>query len=536
VLSVIDRNNDTVFYRIHDENLLNALVGLSPKEAGSVMKMFIGGKRAMTNLITSSNPFFGVISNLPRDIQTGLIFGSENNPAKYARGILESFKSTITHDEKNQAFKAIGGGFGYSIAGSQRDVVKEVYSKMGVKKANMFMRGMMAVEKFNDSIESGPRQVEFYKILNEKLAEGWSEKDALLEALYQSSDVTLNFMKKGTIMRESFFKTIPFFNAGLQGLDKLYRSYTNPETRKQVLAKSLIYLAIPTIALNVIYKDDEDYDKVRKGIKDNYWLLKVGWFTDSPDWEDKFIRIPKPRDLAFIFSVLTERTMDLLDGEEDVMYDIDTTFKNLFVPSFRTVFAPLIDVYANKNWFGIPIVPQRLQNLPVDHQYDDTTSNLAKLLGKIVPNGLGVFSSPKNIDYLLDQYLGVIGDIALPLTTDSESAIEELLLRRMTTDPIYSNDEIQKFYDEFTNLETAHYALTKKGVMTEHYDKRAYEFFKDRNSTMSEAWRLIREIQASEQYEQGEKDDMIRDIRKKILKYVEESMKIYKQYEENKNN
>ena len=536
VVSVIDEDNNTVFYEIHDQLLLNALIGMSPKQVDGAMQGAIKVKRTMTNLITSGNPFFGLLSNLPRDIQTAIVYGHENNPAKYAASYGASLKSVATNDAKNRSFKAIGGGFGYSVSGSQRDIVKEVYNKMGVKNANIFLRATMWFEKFNDAIETAPRQVEFYKILNEKLADGWSEYDALLEALYESRDVTLNFMKKGGIMRIPIFKTIMFFNAGLQGLDKLHRAYTNPETRAATIAKSLFYLALPTIILTNIYRDDEDYKRLRQGIKDNYWLIKKEWFSNDPDVKGQFYRIPKPRELAFIFSTLPERIGDYMEGDEDAFYDLDTTFKNVFIPPLKSILGPLYDVAANKNWFGIPTVPMRLKNLPVDLQYDEDTSRLAVLMAKLIPDALGPFSSPKNIDYIIDQYTGIIGDIVLPLTTPSESAVEELFFRRTTSDVAYSNDRTQQFYDALVKLETAHYAFTQKEILTEDYDERAYEYFKERNGKLNESWAYIRAVDSSDEYTREEKSKIIRDERLAILEFVDKAVNEYRAYEKRKLN
>ena len=57
------------------------------------------------------------------------------------------------------------------------------------------------------------------------------------------------------------------------------------------------------------------------------------------------------------------------------------------------------------------LVPTRLQDLPTEEQYDETTDSISKWLGEHTP------ISPYKWNYLLDQYSGAIGDVFLPMIT-----------------------------------------------------------------------------------------------------------------------
>ncbi|SHJ70559.1 hypothetical protein SAMN02745751_03174 [Dethiosulfatibacter aminovorans DSM 17477] len=522
VLTVIDRESKVHFYKINDRFLHEALTSFNPMQLDGFFKAWVKLKRVFTDLITSGNPVFGTLSNLPRDIQTGFIQGHENNPVKYVGELGESFKSVIFHDEANQTYRILGGGFGSSISGSQRNMMKEVRNKLGFEKSGKGHKLLMGLEKFNDAIESAPRQVEFYKMYNQAIDKGMKQQDAVLKALYESSDVTLNFMKKGQIMNYPFFQVIPFFNAGLQGLDKMYRMTQDKETRKAALIKGLVTLTLPTIMLAWHYRDDDDYKNVSKGIRDNYWLIKYA--------DGKFIRIPKPRELAFVFSTIEDRMIRFLAGEDDAFEKLDDSFMNVFVPPIKPVGWPLMEVAMNKSWTGAPIVPYNLQSKPLDYQYDDKTSKFAIMIGKAMPNILGPYSSPKNIDYLIDQMSGIVGDIVLPLTTPSEDPVKKVITSRVTTDVVYSNDKVNDFYELKERLDEASTLYKAERIKTDDYNPAAQTYFSGMYSRINKYWDLIKRVEASKNYTDAEKEKKIRDYRKKIVAYADKAIEYYEKH------
>ena len=84
----------------------------------------------------------------------------------------------------------------------------------------------------------------------------------------------------------------------------------------------------------------------------------------------------------------------------------------------RTIFSPITDIKTNTTWYGGTIEGQKFVNTKPSERYDESTSNIAIWLGKVFNK------SPKKIDYLLDQYGGIVTDIALPATSiQAESGI-----------------------------------------------------------------------------------------------------------------
>jgi len=379
--------------------------------------------------------------------------------------------------------------------------------KVGAKNALSYI-GELILD-FNDAIETAPRLAEFNKAYKIAKNRGDSDYDATLYALSRADDVTLNFSRRGEIMNTAVGQSIPYLNAGLQGMDKLRRGLFTGEERTQTLIKSITMLTIPTILLWLAHRDDEDYEKLTKGIKDNYWIL---W--KNPD--GSFVRIPKPKDLTGIFSADFERALNAYFKEEGAgaFEGFQSTIADSLLPPVDTIFRPLIDVIGNEKWSGGKIVPMAMEYLPKTEQYDETTSRiaveLAQLIGKVAPDSN--FASPKNVDYILDQYYGGLADILLPMTTpttyvDADTLKDkynylampmaaimktgELIGRKFKADPSYSNNVVNDFYDLRDKTIKANNAYKNRKVMSDDVDLIAENQFKAYYKSISSMWKTI---------------------------------------------
>lgn len=80
---------------------------------------------------------------------------------------------------------------------------------------------------------------------------------------------------------------IAFFNAGVQGLDKVMRTFR--ERPGQSLAKAFLYITLPSIlAWALAHRNEEtaeEYKQITKWKKDLAWCVKLG---------GTWISIPKP--------------------------------------------------------------------------------------------------------------------------------------------------------------------------------------------------------------------------------------------------
>jgi len=515
IVGVITKSGKRQFYQVFDKAFLNSLTNMNPTQLDATVRMIASVRRTTTALTTGLNPIFGIASNAPRDFTQAYIFGSYKNPAEYVYEYAKALTSVIRRNDNYKTFRDIGGVYGSSMTTELRtknDFIRRLTKyrkgqKIRAKNALSYI-GELILD-FNDAIETAPRLAEFNKAYKIAKKRGDSDYDATLYALSRADDVTLNFSRRGEIMNTAVGQSIPYLNAGLQGIDKLRRGLFTGEERTQTLIKSITMLTIPTILSWLAHRDDEDYEKLAKGIKDNYWIL---W--KNPD--GSFVKIPKPKDLSTIFSADFERALDAYFKEEGAgaFEGFQSTIANSLLPPVDTIFRPLIDVTGNEKWSGGKIVPMAMEYLPKTEQYDETTSRiaveLAQLIGKVAPDSN--FASPKNVDYILDQYYGGLADILLPMTTpttyvDADTLKDkynylampmaaimktgELIGRKFKADPSYSNDVVNDFYDLRDKTIKANNAYKNRKVMSDDVDLIAENQFNAYYKSISSMWKTI---------------------------------------------
>jgi hypothetical protein len=496
IVGVIAEDGSRQFYQVFDKDFLNSLTNMNPTQLDATVKMIASVRRTTTALTTGLNPIFSIASNAPRDFAQAYVLGSYKNPAEYVYQYVKALVNVMTKTGNYKKFKDIGGVYGSSMTSELRnrnDFIRHLdkYRKgkrVSAKNALHYI-GEMILD-LNDAIETAPRLSEFnkaYKIAEKK---GMAEYDRLLYALRKSEDVTLNFARKGEVMNTAIGQSIPYLNAGLQGMDKLRRGLFTGEERLQTLIKALTMFTIPTILLWLAHKDDEDYERLSKGIKDNYWIL---WKKD----DGSFFRIPKPKDLAAIFSSDFERALNAYFKEQGAgaFEGFQSTIADSLLPPVSTIFRPIIDVYKNEKWSGGKIVPMSMEYLPKTEQYDETTSRIAVILAQAISKvpfmSDSLFASPKNVDYVLDQYYGGLADILLSMTTPNSYTTVEFIRRKFSADPSYSNDIVSNFYDLRDKTMKANNAYKNRGVISDDVDFIAENQFKAYYKSISSMWKSV---------------------------------------------
>ena len=422
-------------------------------------------------LVTGVNPFFGV-RNFLRDVPTAYLQGTVDNPIKFVANMADAAKQVARKDPLYEQYKALGGKMqGYY--NTERGLAPEsLPTKLGrgfAQAVGVFNETLEAIPRYGEYLGSLKRDTGFYgadKALREDLIRH-ADEDTLQRALYNSGEVTVNFARKGDVTKE-VDKAVPYLNAAVQGIDRAVRSLSRPQS----WAKGIGALTIPSLGLLYInYKvDREGYDKLDNRTKDTYYLIPMG--------DSQFIKLPKSRESGVLFVTLAERLIRQMTGQEDAFKDFRNTVATNFAPQnpiTNSIVAPaLYYLPQNKDFANRTIVPQAM----VDDgrskylQYDDSTSAIGKWVGQVaadlgINDGQGL--SPKQIDYLIDSYTGLIGDILLPATTQGESWIENVATRPFTADSVYSNRAQSDFYDAYDAAKRASADLNLTGDVDGEY-------------------------------------------------------------------
>lgn len=454
IVTVKDRNGKTVHYEIYDAYLLEALLNTDPTHLDKITRVIIVLRRVFQSLITTFEPTF-LARNISKDSSQGFV-GSKIPMHQYHAAIIKALYQEVTKGEWSKSYKRSGGGYA-SPAGANRDALKETMASVipGWKRKHPIQTILQTAEKVSDAIEQAPRLAE-YRFHVEKNGDTFEGR---LEGLLLAKDVTVNFTRKGQIMRTSWANAIPFLNPALQGVDKFRR--LNTDDIAKTLPRAFIGILLPTLVLYAINHDDEDYKRLSKYAKDNYYHFKT-------DEKGVFTRIPKPRDLGMVYSSMFERALDAFVEKDPTAWD--EFFVNLassFAPPVEPITEAWSDAQNNKTWYDGDIVPYAYQDLEKDQQFDDRTSWFSKQLAKIIPDSSNL-SSPMVLDYLIQQYTGLIGKLVIPMTDNIKGNGFSSFNNTFTTDVAYSNNVVPKFYDRLREMESA-IATAKAGRPVKGY-------------------------------------------------------------------
>ena len=479
-----------------DDTLFDAVKALSPDtaESNKLTRVARGANNLFKSLVTGYNPTF-LARNVIRDLQTAGL--NTRDAAAFARNYPRALAEIKNNGEYWQLYKALGGVYS-SVFDYTTGTVKEPKGRMG--------KVMARVEALNMAAEQAPRLAEFMGVMQEAEAakqrgEAVSDLAAEADALYAAADVTVNFGRSGSLGKVLNANYVPFLNPGVQGLDKLVRRVTETKGAKEwaKLAARAVALGIAPSLLNaLLYHDDDEWDDLRDSDKDTNYMFKLG--------NGYWLKIPKGRELSLL-GITADRVADAVRGEDvDILSTINTMGNQVAPanPLTSNIFSALIDSQLldpdspGRTWYGGDIESQRLQNYAPGERYDSSTDVFSKAVGK----ALGI--SPKKLNYVLDQYSGVLGDFLLPkLTPQAERGMFE---KAFTVDAMSSNRVSGDFYDEANELKYAKNAGdVASGVVSRWWNKQ--------QTACSDLWKQIREVEASTELSNSEKKQQTRELK-----------------------
>jgi len=481
--------------------ILNKLDNTKIAKAGKTISNFRRG------VLTEYNPVFS-ITNAIKDAQDVLINSQHAGKtyAKFPEAYAQILKKGYWYNEYLQ-----NGGEqnSYFTEGDFENIKKSRLAKA----KNILTFPLEKISQVNNAIEIAPRLAE-YIVSREN---GASIETSMLDA----SRVTTNFKAGGDITKSLNRNGFTFLNASVQGFQQQVRNIQEANAKGlkgwTVLAIKYAIAGLPTLLLNnLFWNDDDDYEQLQDYVKDNYYVI-----AKLPN--GNFLRIPKGRMTATIQKIVSNVNDFVRDGKinsnnvastvwNDLKEDIQFGLNNLAPnnPIENNILSPIFQVANNKTWYGENLVPQRLQDVPVEEQSDETTDKLSKWLGEKLK------VSPIKINYLLDQYLGGIGDVLLPLGTPQ--AENNVIEDKFTTDPIMKSQYPSDFFTKVDELN-----IKNNSVKATDEDKLKYKYISSVQQEISNLYKQKREIQASEKSD-DEKKKELKEIQKQINGLAKESL------------
>lgn len=454
-----------------DDTLFDALKALSPDaaESNTLTKTIRASNNLFKSLVTGYNPTF-LVRNTVRDLQTAGLYTRDG------KAFLKNYPKALAEIKNNgeywQMYKALGGSYS-SVFDYATGTVKEPTGKAGKLLARL--------EALNMATEQAPRLAEFMSVVEK----GGVNSETLADALYAAADVTVNFGRAGTLGKVLNANYVPFLNPGIQGFDKMIRRVTETKGGREwakLVGRAVVLGIVPTLLNALLYHDDEEWDDLRDSDKDTNYMFKLK--------DGIWLKLPKGRELS-ILGITADRLTDAVKGEDvDILATLNTMGNQVAPanPLTSNIASALVDSQLlnpespGRTWYGGDIENQRLQSYSPGQRYDSSTDVFSKAVG----GALGI--SPKKLNYVLDQYTGVVGDFLLPALTPQ--AERGMFAKAFTTDVVSSNRVSGDFFDEADQLMYAKNGGDETAAVVSR-------FWSKQQSACSDLWKEIREVEAS---------------------------------------
>lgn len=601
VLAVQLEDGTKAYYQFTREGklLYNALTGDGKATSAQIKNALRPLARLtgfMSKMATTYAPTFAA-SNPIKDIQSSVNYGSW--AATYGDGIakwVKAFREVWKETDRYKEYLAQGGGGWNAVSTGTRASTDEYRAKLFKDywkrdtKSKIGHIGEKAIEiltldRLNEVIENASRYAE-YRFGKHDL----STAEGRMEAFQAAQEVTTDFASggagKAVVAARSL---VPFLNPNLQGVYRAGREFTGRERGRLAtrMGKRLVNTAMASAIAAVLRNalgDDEDKKRfalISDEIKMGHLILP-NWFNKNSD--RRFIRIPisqDPFDQAmhmFVSSAIEQYdgtddiTTELLAGASAIVSNVTLGASDLLLEDgdlesrlngimSGTVLGPFWGIFTNQNYYGGQIVSDRLSELSAPLQYDDTTPEAFKWLGKITK------ASPKQLEYIFNQYGGYGGQLLVNTTSDLLTGdfkpidVAKSLLtsfhKRFTIDSAYTNDvssaysASRAFMTELTNniKKTNTDGGLLLGSLTEEERKQAYAevtkmtskggLIYDTNKEISDLWGQVNEAKNNTDMTDAERNRQLLSLRDQIVDkqmYVNDQlMEFYGKYVTGKN-
>lgn len=378
------------------------------------MKMHLGVlekfKNALTFGATAGNPEF-VITNWLRD-QTIAGIQSRNGYIPFIDGVWGAYK-LFTDPKLVEEWMLNGGATAAMMPLTRENLQKSVQRMTSSRKELTLKHPAEALALLKDVLTYAGTQSEQAT----RVAEFWKAKKRgkdSMEAAFDSRDVTLDFERAGRIGK-FVNRLIPFFQVAINGADRFMEMhYSSDKGMRNRAMMTAAGLAMASLALWYLNRDDEEYQRVEAWKRNMYWLIPTKGLGLRGVF-GPFMRIPKPPLWGMLYGSLVERIADdIAKKNPDAFDDFALTFFGQAMPQIQlAAVKPAVEVMTNYNFFtDRPIESAVMEGRSPVNRYTWRTSEAAKSMSRGF-NQMGVQFSPAKIDHLLLGYTAGLGRISI---------------------------------------------------------------------------------------------------------------------------
>ena len=393
------------YYDMEDPMFMEAFQGLESVSIPTIRWM-----AKMADILRSSvvlNPLFA-LSQVPQD-SFAAMFSSGLKPqfaltipVRAVKEFIQTLRGKSTAHEELKNFGVVGvRDFSSAMVRLDTEIAA------GLKPAKgLWGKVKDQLSHFAMASDNAVRQATYTAALDQGLSKA--------EALEKAFEI-FNVRRRGTSKMLSLAgQVIPFFNAYLAAQNVAYRTITGvgtSPTQRDAAYKVLFGTTASVFALSVLYAmmngDDEDYMSKPTPTRDRLLMIPGTGMS-----------IPLRADLYALPKVVAEHTyMILTDKGYSDGAKFRASLKSLLATSILSptpvpqAVKPLAEVLTNYDFFQQkPLVGTYQKKKEIERQFDDNTSELAKVFGQ---SGL---ISPIAVDHLVRGLFGSAGGLVLYAT------------------------------------------------------------------------------------------------------------------------
>lgn len=407
------------------KNTLDTVLDYS--SVGSFEKLFQGVNRLFTKGTTSSFPPFA-LTNLILDqftawSNTRHSFKPFISPLKTLyKAVIK--KNTIDHQYWQEYLTLVGDrlAIGKAHEMSANELAEYLaHERKGILRAvDMLNKGMDVIAKpaqFSESITRASEYIEARK-------KGADQ----VEAMDKAAQLTAHFARLGKLggtgklgtkdgLGKSWVKSIPYFNAGIQVTDQMYRQFKTKEGMKNMMIVTAAITAANVASMALLMADASDDQKELYKDLSGSDLAKYIYIPNSDGKTLTKIRMPD-------FFMMPSAAVNMLIAEKyfKTKYTVDDFVDSLtsWIPTPLNVFKPKEAALGwipqiAKPWVKVitniedfprvrPLQGQGQLRKPAEERYTPSTPAVTKILGRWTGKNIGL--SPIQLDALIVGYFG----------------------------------------------------------------------------------------------------------------------------------
>ena len=520
--------------------VMDAVEGMNSQEIDFINKFMVGSASMLRTGATITPEF--AIRNFIRDQESAVIYIKNYNPfIDGVKGLFNVLGKKITgKNETYDEWVKAGGAFGSYMELNEKSVNKALKEFVGegskMRSIFSYANPLKLAEEFSSIFEQATR-------LGMYTRSKMNGSDAMQAAL-EAREGTLDFGRSGSLGRK-YNRVLPFFNAGIQGVDKMVRTFRDHPYLSTIKAVGTITL--PQLALTGYYlyfapdDDREEYLNIPQFQKDFFYCFKVG---------ENWVRIPKDFTLGYMFGSVPERFLTwAYQNKKPEGKDLAEMAMTLFgsvspvnnpTDALPPIFRTAIEDIANYSFFrNQHIYPEYMNNLEPFLRANKFNSETSKLLGE----KLNI--SPAKIDHTISSLLGTsgryltdAGDLMINSVREfnGEETPEKVktladapfLRGFVLRDPVgYQAVSTNEFFDNYKTVSEKHASynkLVKSGDREaarnykEKYDSelRAYKRMNNTKKEISAIGKKMDKIYADKSLTNKEKQELLKPLAKRI--------------------